>query len=105
MNLTNYDWTSIIWVSVGFLGQLLFGMRLLVQWIVSEKQKKSVIPLTFWYFSLFGSVILLAYALHRMDPVFIVGQSLGLFVYIRNLILISAEKKTLRQSEINRELH
>lgn len=92
MSFQNSDWTTLVWLGIGFLGQILFGLRLLIQWLVSEKEKKSVIPLTFWYFSIGGSVILLTYAIHQQDPVFIVGQSFGLFVYFRNLCLIYSEK-------------
>lgn len=76
------------WLILGFAGQLLFGLRFLVQWISSEIRKESHVPLAFWYFSLFGGMILLIYAMHIQDPVFIVGQSMGLMVYIRNLRLI-----------------
>lgn len=89
----NNNWVTILWIGIGFSGQILFGLRLLIQWLASEKQKKSVIPVMFWYFSISGSVMLLAYAVYRQDPVFIVGQLFGLFVYIRNLYLIRAEKK------------
>lgn len=81
------------WIVLGFLGQLLFTMRFLVQWLASERAKKSVIPLSFWFFSLGGGTLLFAYALYRRDPVFILGQGLGLFIYIRNLWLIANEKK------------
>ena len=77
-----------IWITVGFLGQFLFFSRFLVQWIASEKEKRSVIPNAFWYFSIGGGVILFAYALYRRDPVFITGQTVGLLVYFRNLWLI-----------------
>lgn len=77
-----------LWLVIGFGGQALFSMRFIVQWLKSERVKKSVIPLAFWYFSLGGGVLLTAYAIHRGDPVFIVGQSLGLFIYLRNLWLI-----------------
>ena len=81
------------WLIVGFLGQLLFSMRFLLQWVQSERAKKSVIPVAFWYFSLGGSVVLLAYAIHRQDPVFILGQAAGLVIYLRNLFLISRERR------------
>ncbi len=83
-------WTSIntMWLAVGFLGQGLFSARFLVQWICSERAKKSVIPVSFWYLSLCGSVLLLVYAIHRKDPVFIIGQTMGNLIYARNLILI-----------------
>lgn len=82
---------ELIWVLVGLAGQLMFMTRFLIQWIVSEKAKKSVIPVSFWWFSIAGAAILLAYAIWRQDPVFILGQSLGFFIYARNLWLIRAE--------------
>lgn len=84
--------TEQIWIVIGLCGQFMFFCRFFVQWLVSEKQKKSVIPMAFWYFSIVGSITLLAYSIHRMDPVFILGQSMGLFIYFRNLILIQREK-------------
>lgn len=83
------------WLIVGFGGQILFSLRFFVQWMASEKQKKSVIPISFWYYSIAGSFMLLIYAIHRQDPVFILGQSLGFVIYIRNLILIDREKRDL----------
>ena len=77
-----------IWLAIGFLGQALFSARFIVQWIASERQRRSVVPAVFWQFSLAGGVTLLIYAIHREDPVFIVGQGLGLFIYLRNLWLI-----------------
>ena len=76
----------------GFLGQLCFGSRFLVQWIVSELRKESYVPTAFWYLSLMGGLILLAYAVLRKDPVFILGQGCGLIVYTRNLVLIHRKK-------------
>ena len=84
---------EIVWIGIGFLGQCLFMMRFLWQWIQSERQRRSIIPIAFWYFSLAGGMTLFAYAVHRLDPVFITGQSLGLLVYIRNLLLIGREKR------------
>lgn len=84
-----------IWLTVGFLGQGLFSARFVVQWLKSEKLKKSVVPLAFWYFSLAGGVVLLAYAIHRTDPVFIVGQAAGVFIYLRNLHLIYRERRAM----------
>lgn len=83
------------WLLVGFSGQILFSLRFFVQWLASEKQKKSVIPVSFWYFSIAGSFLLLSYAIYRQDPVFILGQSMGFVIYIRNLVLIDREKKGL----------
>lgn len=82
-----------IWLTLGFTGQLLFTMRFVVQWIKSERLKRSVVPLAFWYFSLAGGATLFAYALHRGDPVFIVGQGMGIFIYLRNLWLIYRERR------------
>lgn len=73
------------WLAVGFLGQGLFSCRFLVQWLASEKEGRSVIPMSFWYLSLGGGLALLAYAIHLGDPVFILGQSTGAFIYLRNL--------------------
>ena len=81
------------WLVVGFVGQALFAGRFVVQWIASEKEKKSVIPIYFWFFSIGGGMILLTYAISIKDPVFILGQSTGLFIYVRNLMLLSREKK------------
>ncbi len=85
--------TEQIWLTVGFIGQGCFFMRFFVQWIHSERHKKSLIPTAFWYFSLMGSMILLTYAIHRQDPVFIVGQSTGFIIYLRNLSLLGKEKR------------
>lgn len=81
------------WVGIGLLGQALFGSRFLVQWIASERSRKSVVPMLFWYFSLGGGAVLLAYAIYRRDPVFIIGQSMGFFIYLRNIYLIVRERR------------
>lgn len=81
------------WLIVGFSGQALFSGRFLLQWLASEKKKRSVVPIGFWFFSLGGSILLLIYAIHRKDPVFILGQSTGFLIYSRNLQLIFREKK------------
>lgn len=77
-----------VWIAIGFLGQAFFSARFLVQWIVSERRKESVIPTYFWYFSIGGGLILLVYAIHRRDVVFMVGQAAGLVVYARNLYFV-----------------
>ncbi|MCC0062524.1 MAG: lipid-A-disaccharide synthase N-terminal domain-containing protein [Defluviimonas sp.] len=82
------SWVEFWWVAFGLLGQLMFTGRFIVQWIASEKARRSVVPLAFWYLSMAGGLILLAYAIYRRDPVFVLGQSLGVFVYTRNLWLI-----------------
>lgn len=84
-----------IWLCIGFLGQGLFSARFIVQWLQSERQKKSVIPTAFWYFSIAGGATLLAYAVHNKDPVIIVGQLTGLFVYMRNLYFVIYERKLI----------
>lgn len=81
------------WKLFGLIGQVLFGMRFVVQWFASERKKDSIIPLSFWYFSLGGGVILFFYALHIQDIVFILGQGLGLIIYLRNLYLIRRASK------------
>lgn len=87
--IDNFD----IVVAIGLFGQLLFTARFLVQWIASERAGRSVVPISFWFFSLGGGFILLGYAIYRQDPVFIVGQALGSFIYIRNLMLIAKHKR------------
>ncbi|MDY0226631.1 MAG: lipid-A-disaccharide synthase N-terminal domain-containing protein [Desulfomicrobium apsheronum] len=82
-----------ILLSIGFIGQSFFFMRFFWQWIVSEKEHRSVIPAIFWHFSLFGSFFLLAYAIMRKDIVFIFGQSTGLIIYVRNIFLIKRENE------------
>ena len=84
-NLTNLEITFLI---IGFIGQGLFASRFIFQWIYSEKKGKSSIPVVFWYLSIFGGIGLLIYAISRKDPVIILGQLFGIFIYIRNLFLI-----------------
>jgi Predicted membrane protein len=83
-----------VWLGIGFLGQALFSARFVIQWLASERMRRSVVPHAFWWFSLAGGVTLLAYALWRGDPVFVLGQGLGLFVYLRNLMLIRRHRQT-----------
>ncbi|PXX69472.1 Uncharacterized N-terminal domain of lipid-A-disaccharide synthase [Pseudomonas sp. LAMO17WK12:I10] len=83
-----------LWLVVGFTGQLVFTGRFALQWLYSEYKKRSLIPVGFWYLSLVGSALLLAYAIYRQDPVFIIGQSFGFIVYLRNLQLIARSKET-----------
>lgn len=89
--------TNWIWLGIGLLGQGLFSARFLVQWIASERRKRSHIPVAFWYLSMSGGLTLLAYSIYRADPVFILGQSTGVFIYGRNLWLIRREQKTAPQ--------
>ena len=90
------DW----WVLLGFVAQAFFTMRFLVQWLASEKAGKSVIPLAFWWFSIGGGLLLLVYALYRRDPVFILGQGFGVFVYLRNLQFVLRDKKSGRAAPL-----
>ncbi|HAA05192.1 MAG TPA: hypothetical protein DCZ69_06215 [Syntrophobacteraceae bacterium] len=80
------------WLAIGVGGQLLFFARFLVQWIASERAKRSIVPIAFWYFSVLGGSVLLLYAVYRKDPVFIMGQAGGLVIYFRNLVLIYRER-------------
>ncbi|MDX6805352.1 lipid-A-disaccharide synthase N-terminal domain-containing protein [Terrihabitans rhizophilus] len=84
------------WALLGFAAQFLFMMRFMVQWIASERAKKSVIPIGFWFFSIAGGLLLLVYAIQRRDPVYIAGQSLGMLIYVRNIWLIAKDRKLSR---------
>jgi lipid-A-disaccharide synthase-like uncharacterized protein len=83
------------WLLLGFFAQFLFFSRFLVQWIVSERRGASTIPVSFWYLSLAGGILLFSYAVHIKDPVFVLGQACGLIVYVRNLMLIGRAKRNL----------
>ena len=89
---------STLWLMIGFVGQICFSCRFIVQWLASEREKKSIIPVAFWYFSVLGGCTLLAYAIYKKDPVFIMGQSTGLFVYFRNLYFVKQEPKIARHA-------
>lgn len=86
---------EFFWLGIGFAGQLFFTGRFALQWVYSEYKKRSVIPTGFWYLSLGGSALLLSYAIYRQDPVFILGQSFGFIVYLRNLQLIARHKNPM----------
>jgi len=96
MDFTSLSKEQIVWLGIGFFGQSLFFSRWVLQWFVSEKKAESQIPVSFWYMSLAGSVIVLAYAIHKVDLVFIAGQSVGTLVYVRNLILIHRAKERVK---------
>lgn len=87
---------ELAWIGVGLAGQAMFMLRFIVQWIVSERARRSIIPVSFWYFSVAGAAILLLYATYRLDPVFILGQALGFIVYLRNIHLVRVEKRSRR---------
>ena len=89
---------STFFVTLGFVAQAVFASRFIVQWIASEKEKRSVIPMAFWYLSFTGGLLLTVYAVYRKDPVFILGQASGLIVYTRNIVLRWREA---RQSEVD----
>lgn len=86
-----------LWILFGFIAQFMFMMRFVVQWVASERARRSVMPIAFWFFSIAGGALLLIYAIYREDPVFIAGQGAGLFIYLRNLWLIYREKRTSAQ--------
>jgi lipid-A-disaccharide synthase-like uncharacterized protein len=92
--ITRLDW----WVLLGFVAQGFFTARFAVQWIASERAGKSVVPLAFWWLSIGGGVLLLAYALYRRDPVFIAGQGFGVFVYARNLFFVLRDKRAIAKA-------
>ncbi|SDR11697.1 lipid-A-disaccharide synthase N-terminal domain-containing protein [Pseudovibrio sp. Tun.PSC04-5.I4] len=81
------------WVLWGFIAQIMFMMRFMIQWIASERVGRSIVPVAFWFFSIGGGALLLTYAIVKKDPVFIAGQGLGLIIYFRNLWLIYKEKR------------
>jgi len=86
--------TEKVWLGVGFLAQLMFSMRFIVQWIASERARRSIVPETFWYFSMVGGAMLFAYAIYRLDPVFMLGQGMGLVIYSRNIYFIRAHRRS-----------
>ncbi|MFB7140720.1 MULTISPECIES: lipid-A-disaccharide synthase N-terminal domain-containing protein [unclassified Bacillus (in: firmicutes)] len=84
---------DLLWITFGFIGQALFSLRFLTQWLASEKAKKTIIPFSFWVYSILGSIILSIYAIYRKDPVFILGQLPSVFVYIRNVMIYRGNNK------------
>ena len=86
--INNLSQTEIIFLCIGFLGQGIFASRFIIQWLYSEKKGRSSIPIIFWYLSIFGGIGLLIYAIHKKDPVIIVGQMFGILIYLRNLYFI-----------------
>ncbi|MDA0812051.1 MAG: lipid-A-disaccharide synthase N-terminal domain-containing protein [Verrucomicrobia bacterium] len=83
LNITST--AGIFWVGVGLLGQVLFTGRMIVQWIASEKEKRSIVPTSFWWMSLGGATMLIVYFVWRVDIVGVIGQATGWFIYVRNL--------------------
>ncbi|MGD9828632.1 MAG: lipid-A-disaccharide synthase N-terminal domain-containing protein [Hyphomicrobiaceae bacterium] len=84
---------ELIWLGIGFAAQLMFSMRFIIQWVASEKARRSIVPETFWYFSFVGGAMLFAYAIYRRDPVFMLGQGMGLMIYARNIHFIWQTKR------------
>lgn len=89
---------DLAWLAFGLAGQSLFMMRFIVQWIHSERHQQSLIPVSFWYLSLIGGLVVLAYGVHRVDPVIILGQLPGTIVYTRNLMLIRRSQRLAKIS-------
>jgi lipid-A-disaccharide synthase-like uncharacterized protein len=93
------NYVKILTLTIGFAGQSLFFLRFFFQWMHSEKEKKSVIPEIFWYLSIVGGLLLLVYAILRKDIVFIVGQSTGTFIYLRNIYFLRRERRKARRKD------
>ncbi len=92
---------SYAWLAFGLLGNVAFGLRFLVQWVASERAGRSVVPVSFWYLSIAGSLILLAYAIHRRDPVFALANLPNSFVYARNLVLVRREEAARAEADLS----
>lgn len=89
---------ELMWLGLGFAAQMMFAMRFIIQWIASERVRRSIVPEAFWYFSFVGGLMLFIYAVRRMDPVFIMGQGLGLLIYSRNIYFIWHNKRLASES-------
>ncbi|MGK2921756.1 MAG: lipid-A-disaccharide synthase N-terminal domain-containing protein [Methyloceanibacter sp.] len=92
--------SELVWIGVGLFAQTMFSMRFLIQWIATERARVSIVPETFWYFSFGGGLLLLSYAIYRMDPVFILGQATGLVIYSRNIYFIWLGKRVMSPPEV-----
>jgi lipid-A-disaccharide synthase-like uncharacterized protein len=93
--------SDLIWHGIGLVGQCMFFMRFVVQWFASEKQKQSIVPESFWYWSIAGGTIVLIYSIHLINPVFILAQGMGLTIYSRNLYFIWRKKRQeAKQTEV-----
>ena len=101
----NISTQELIWLTIGMVAQLMFTLRFVVQWIASERVRRSVVPETFWYFSFAGGLMLFVYAIYRADPVFIVGQGSGLFIYSRNIYFIWRGKQALQPEPVGEGGH
>ncbi len=96
--------TEMVWLTIGFTAQLMFSMRFILQWIASERAKQSIVPEVFWYFSFAGGAMLFAYAIYRVDPVFIMGQGTGLLIYARNIHFIWQDKRAANKDETSQKV-
>lgn len=94
----HYRLKEILWILFGFSGQILFSLRFIIQWVASEKAKKTVIPGSFWIYSILGSIVLSTYAIYRKDPVFILGQLPSVFIYFRNILLNRRNSKRVPEN-------
>jgi lipid-A-disaccharide synthase-like uncharacterized protein len=101
---TGMGTSDLLWLAIGLFGQALFMMRFVVQWVHSERHQKSIIPVSFWYLSLVGGLVVLAYGLHKAEPVIVLGQLPGTFVYARNLMLIRREHHDVLAEVIEEEV-
>jgi len=92
-------WANLLnpWFFFGMAAQFAFFLRFFIQWVVSEKRKRSTMPIAFWYFSLAGGLMMFVYAVHQAEPVFMLGQLFGCFIYLRNLMLIYGHRRRLRE--------
>ena len=93
------DGAGLVWLAIGVFGQVLFFSRWIVQWVASEKKKESTMPLAFWYFSLVGSLLVLSYGIRNREPILVLGQSTGTFIYLRNLMLLTRMKSKAARLE------
>ncbi|MGI9408996.1 MAG: lipid-A-disaccharide synthase N-terminal domain-containing protein [Hyphomicrobiaceae bacterium] len=100
----NTSTTEMIWLGIGFSAQLMFSMRFIVQWIASERARQSIVPEMFWYFSFAGGAMLFAYAIYRVDPVFILGQGTGLLIYARNIHFIWQNKRAVNSEQTSQKV-
>lgn len=99
--LSRLLYSEVFWLVVGFGGQAVFTARFLVQWVASERKRDSVVPVAFWWLSMVGGLTLLSYAIHKRDPVIIAGQSMGVFIYARNLMLVAkGRRRAARRSAV-----
>lgn len=92
--------SELVWIGIGLFAQAMFSMRFLIQWIATERARASIVPETFWYFSFAGGLLLLSYAIYRMDPVFMIGQATGIVIYSRNIYFIWLGKRVIGPPEV-----